>query len=105
VGTEAKTKWVDRMEETPCTKGNTTVINQQWVQRLPKKLIHTWLVQTLLKATNEKVCANIVEGRSFFANKSGSAIAERNSCGMKAKDSRCIYEGVDAVELKYKILL
>lgn len=66
---------------------------------------HTWLVQTLLKVTNEKVCANIVDGRSFFANKSGSAMAERNSCGMNAKDSRCIYEGVNFVELKYKMVL
>jgi hypothetical protein len=29
----------------------------------------------------------MVEGRSFFARRRGRAKAERNSCGMKAKDS------------------
>jgi len=45
-------------------------------------------VQTLLKATNANVCASIVLGRSFFANTSGMATAERNNCGAKARDSR-----------------
>ena len=49
----------------------------------------TWLVQTLLKDTNANVCASIVEGRSFFARSKGRAMAERKSCGMKARDSRC----------------
>lgn len=49
---------------------------------------HTWLVHTLLNVTKAKVCANMVEARSFFARSSGRAIAERNSCGMKARDSR-----------------
>ncbi len=49
---------------------------------------HTWLVQTLLKETKAKVWASIVEGRSFLASKRGRAIAERNSWGRKARDSR-----------------
>ena len=38
---------------------------------------HTWEVQTLLKVTNAKVCANMVEGRSFLARSKGRAMAER----------------------------
>lgn len=44
-------------------------------------------MQTLLKVTKAKVCASIVDGRSFLASNKGKAIAERNSCGMKARDS------------------
>ena len=47
----------------------------------------TWLVQTLLKVTNAKVCASMVDGRSFFARRRGKANAERKSWGMKARDS------------------
>lgn len=47
----------------------------------------TWLVQTLLNVTKAKVCASIVEARSFFARRNGSTIAERKSCGTKASDS------------------
>lgn len=32
---------------------------------------NTWLVQTLLKVTNVKVCASSVDGRSSFAIASG----------------------------------
>lgn len=49
---------------------------------------NTWLVQTLLKVTKAKVCASIVLARSFLASRSGRAMAERNNCGMKARDSR-----------------
>lgn len=49
---------------------------------------HTWLVHTLLKVTKAKVCASMVLGRSFLASRRGRAMAERNSCGMKARDSR-----------------
>ncbi len=48
---------------------------------------HTWLVHTLLNDTKAKVCASIVDGRSFFARRRGRAKAERKSCGRKAKDS------------------
>jgi len=51
-------------------------------------------VQTLLKATKAKVCASIVEGRSFFASTRGRARAERKSCGMNARDSMFKLEGV-----------
>lgn len=50
----------------------------------------TWLVHTLLKVTKANVCASIVLARSFFASRSGRAIAERNSWGMKARDSSLI---------------
>ena len=46
----------------------------------------TWLVQTLLNATNANVCASIVLGRSRFASTSGISSAERKSWGMKARD-------------------
>jgi len=55
-----------------------------------------WLVHTLLKVTKAKVCASMVEGRSFFASIRGSATAERKSCGRKARDSRWVDE--DEVE-------
>lgn len=55
--------------------------------------VHTWLVQTLLKVTNAKVWASIVDGRSFFARIRGRAMAERKSCGMKARDSRFRWRG------------
>jgi hypothetical protein len=101
---QPETMWADRMGGTPCTKGSTTIIISGGTI-LASLYFHTWLVQTLLKVTNEKVCANIVDGRSFFANNNGSATAERNSCGMNAKDSRCMYDGLDAVELEYKMVL
>jgi len=53
-------------------------------------------VHTLLKVTKAKVCASMVEGRSFFASIRGSATAERKSCGRKARDSRWVDE--DEVE-------
>jgi len=46
-----------------------------------------WLVQTLLKVTNAKVCANIVFGRSFFASTKGVNTALRSSCGRNARRS------------------
>jgi hypothetical protein len=49
---------------------------------------NTWLVHTLLNVTKAKVCASMVLARSFLASKRGRAIADRKSCGMKAKDSR-----------------
>jgi hypothetical protein len=58
-----------------------------------------------LKVTKVKVCANIVEGRSFLASKNGSTTAERSSCGKNATDSRCIDDGLDDEELKYKRML
>lgn len=59
---------------------------------------HTWLVQTLLKVTNANVCASMVDGRSFFARRSGRASAERKSCGMNARDSRRMDDGPGAEE-------
>lgn len=47
----------------------------------------TWLVHTLLNVTKAKVCASMVDGRSFFARRRGRAMAERKSWGMKARDS------------------
>lgn len=45
-------------------------------------------MHTLLKVTKANVCASIVDGKSFFANNKGRAMAERKSCGMNARDSR-----------------
>jgi hypothetical protein len=53
-------------------------------------------VHTLFKVTKAKVCASIVEGKSFLAKRSGRAKAERKSCGMKARDSSLMV-WVDAV--------
>ena len=58
----------------------------------------TWLVQTLLKATNANVCASIVLGRSFFARARGMMMALRASCGMKARDSKWSFEGEEEEE-------
>jgi len=69
-----------RREGRLCTRGNTNhkvVSDLNWDVGTVGK--HTWLVQTLLNVTKAKVCANIVEGRSFFARRSGRAKAERNS--------------------------
>jgi len=53
----------------------------------------------LLNVTNAKVCASIVDARSFFARRRGRAKAERKSCGMKARDSSLNAEGeVEAEE-------
>ena len=41
--------------------------------------LRTCDVQTLLKETNAKVCASIVEGRSFLAKSRGRAKAEKKS--------------------------
>ena len=65
----------------------------------------TWLVQTLLKETNAKVWASIVEGRSFLAKRSGRAMAERKSCGRKASDSRCRLEVPGLDEFRYRRVL
>ena len=54
------------------------------------KEFRAWLVQTLLNVTNANVWASMVDGRSFLASKSGRAIADKNSCGTKARDSRRI---------------
>lgn len=50
----------------------------------------TWLVQTLLKVTNAKVCASIVEARSFFASANGMAMVLKKICGTNAHDSSLI---------------
>ncbi len=47
----------------------------------------------MLKVTKAKVCASIVDGRSFFARRRGRAKVERKSCGMKAKASSLIEFG------------
>jgi hypothetical protein len=57
-------------------------------------------VQTLLKETNAKVWASIVDGRSFLASMSGSANADRNSCGMNATDSSGMSEVPGAEEFR-----
>lgn len=62
-------------------------------------------MQTLLKDTNAKVWASIVDGRSFFASNSGSAKAARNNCGMNAADSRFTIEVPGAYEVKYRRVL
>ena len=62
-------------------------------------------MQTLLKVTNAKVWASIVDGRSFFASRIGSANAARNNCGRKATDSRCIDDVLGAEEFKYRRVL
>jgi hypothetical protein len=59
----------------------------------------------LLNVTKANVWASIVDGRSFFARTIGSAIAERNSCGMKAADSRRMNEVPGVDEVKYKRVL
>ncbi len=50
-------------------------------------------MHTLLNVTNAKVCASRVDGKSFFASKSGSTTAESSICGRKAIDSRRIEAG------------
>lgn len=44
-------------------------------------------VQTLLKATNARVWASIVRGRSRFARAIGMRTVDSRSCGTNAKDS------------------
>lgn len=61
-------------------------------------MIRTWLVHTLLKVTKAKVWASMVDGRSFLASRSGRAMAERKSCGMKARDSRFMDRDGDGEE-------
>jgi hypothetical protein len=46
-----------------------------------------------------------VEGRSFLASKNGNAIADRNSCGMNAADSRRMTDVPGVEELRYKRVL
>lgn len=78
-----------------CTRGNTSQtfllafrgFGIVWGVEKEGQERHTWLVHTLLNVTKAKVCASIVEGKSFFANRRGRATAERNNCGMKARDS------------------
>jgi hypothetical protein len=48
---------------------------------------HTWLVQTLLKATKANVWASMAAGRSRLARARGTSTQERRSCGRKAMDS------------------
>lgn len=67
--------------------------------------MHTWLVHTLLKVTKAKVCASIVEGRSFLASRRGRAKAERKSCGMKARDSSFIEWVEGEAEERYRRVL
>jgi hypothetical protein len=59
----------------------------------------------LLNVTKAKVCASIVEGKSFFARRSGRAKAERNSCGMKARDSSFIVCVEGEAEERYRSVL
>ena len=59
----------------------------------------------MLKETNAKVCANIVEGRFFLAKMKGNATADRNSWGINAADSRRTIEDAEADELKYNRIL
>jgi hypothetical protein len=67
--------------------------------------ILTWLVQTLLKDTNAKVCASMVAGRSFLARMKGNAKADRKIWGINAADSRRMIEGFEIDEPKYKRVL
>ena len=77
-----------------CTRGNTSrllsAIFDSKGLRMRTERKHTWLVHTLLNVTKANVCASIVDGRSFFARSSGRAKAERNNCGMNARDSSFI---------------
>jgi hypothetical protein len=65
----------------------------------------TWLVQTLLKVTNAKVCASNVDGRSFFARQRGMATIDRNICGMNAADSMRNPVTLHLEELRYRRML
>jgi hypothetical protein len=62
-------------------------------------------VQTLLKVTNAKVCANIVDAKSLFARASGMMIALKRICGRKARDSKCRDDSALGEELRYNIVL
>ena len=75
------------------TTGNTKT-GQFVSQGEVRGLRRTWLVHTLLKATNANVCASIVPARSFLASARGSRTAERLSWGMNARDSKCIFEKI-----------
>lgn len=62
-----------------------------------------WLVQTLLKVTKAKVWASIVDGREDLERR-GRRIAERRSCGTKAR----VVKGEELVvleEVRYKSVL
>ena len=43
-------------------------------------------VQTLLNATNARVCASMQDARSALARQRGTSSAERRSCGRKARE-------------------
>jgi len=62
-------------------------------------------VQTLLNETKAKVCASIVDGKSFLAKRSGRPIADRKSWGRKASDSRGIGEAVVVTDDRYRSVL
>lgn len=55
-------------------------------------------MHTLLNVTKANVCTSMVLARSFLASRRGRAIAERDSCGMKARDSRFIAFGEEGRE-------
>ena len=58
-----------------------------------------------MKDTNAKVCANIVDARSFLARIRGNAKAARKSCGRKANDSKGIELTPTGDEFRYKRVL
>jgi hypothetical protein len=58
-------------------------------------------VQTLLNVTNANVCANIVDGRSHFANASGIIPPESRSCGRKGIEEYGIDESPPGEEVRY----
>lgn len=73
------------MEGTPCTKESTVAKSAHSADVGSEHL--TWLVHTLLKATNANVCTSIVLAKSTFASSKGIANTARESCGIKASDS------------------
>lgn len=59
----------------------------------------------MLNETKAKVCASIVEGKSFLARSSGNTKAERKSWGRKARDSRWMDEVLGVADEMYKSVL
>lgn len=57
-------------------------------------------VQTLLNVTNANVCANIVAGKSHFANASGIIMPESKSCGKKGMEEYGIGESPSGEEVR-----
>jgi hypothetical protein len=67
-------------------KGKQAKVGREWEEGT-KGAKHTWLVQTLLKATKANVWASMAAGRSRLARARGMRTQERRSCGRKAMDS------------------